>query len=287
LKDLVTLRDPTSSFTFLNYLHSQNRLQAFINLSTFTPFRREFSNYFRWCADRVIKESDGGVRVEYGSQVQHVTAVIEGDVCEKLRVYYRREGQIKFRDSSNLIFGIGGKGKRPRGFEGLLTNQSRVIHSSEYLEKIDSILEDLVKNREQSSPPLRVGILGSGQSSVEILLNLRERLSIKFPNSELHLIFRQAAIHPSDDSPFVNQVFDSRTTDLFYMLSSGSNEQGFGKMGPSGNTAPEDRTNGQAKVKGLLKEMRRTNYGVANPETLNSVSIATLSPIDSLIIFYF
>ncbi|WP_377274050.1 SidA/IucD/PvdA family monooxygenase [Peterkaempfera sp. SMS 1(5)a] len=37
LKDLVTLRNPTSKFSFVNYLHSVGRLDDFINLGTFTP----------------------------------------------------------------------------------------------------------------------------------------------------------------------------------------------------------------------------------------------------------
>ena len=35
LKDLVTLRNPTSRFSFLNYLKQRGRLEDFINLKTF------------------------------------------------------------------------------------------------------------------------------------------------------------------------------------------------------------------------------------------------------------
>src|SRR3954453_18428384 len=37
VKDLATMRDPRSSFTFLNYLHHKNRLIHFTNLGTFLP----------------------------------------------------------------------------------------------------------------------------------------------------------------------------------------------------------------------------------------------------------
>ncbi|KAL8883237.1 MAG: hypothetical protein Q9192_007331, partial [Flavoplaca navasiana] len=50
LKDLATLRDPTSKFTFINYLKSKNRLVAFTNLSTFLPLREEYNDYMSWCA---------------------------------------------------------------------------------------------------------------------------------------------------------------------------------------------------------------------------------------------
>src|SRR5829696_7673232 len=61
LKDLVTLRDPRSKFSFLNYLHSVDRLNEFVNLGTFTPYRMEISDYLQWVANSL-----GDVRVEYG-----------------------------------------------------------------------------------------------------------------------------------------------------------------------------------------------------------------------------
>ena len=44
LKDLVSLRDPTSPLTFVNYLHTKGRLEAFINCRTFYPSRTEFND---------------------------------------------------------------------------------------------------------------------------------------------------------------------------------------------------------------------------------------------------
>ncbi len=51
--DLVTQRDHTSSYSFLNYLNDRGRLSAFINLQTFTPSRREFHDYLPWAACRL------------------------------------------------------------------------------------------------------------------------------------------------------------------------------------------------------------------------------------------
>src|ERR1700727_537390 len=53
LKDLVTLRNPHSEFSFLNYLHTVGRLDDFINMGSFLPYRVEFSEYFAWVADRL------------------------------------------------------------------------------------------------------------------------------------------------------------------------------------------------------------------------------------------
>src|SRR5690606_15444079 len=46
LKDLVTLRNPASRFSFLSYLHARDRLVDFINHKTLFPLRAEFDDYF-------------------------------------------------------------------------------------------------------------------------------------------------------------------------------------------------------------------------------------------------
>ncbi|MFD1050739.1 SidA/IucD/PvdA family monooxygenase, partial [Kibdelosporangium lantanae] len=67
LKDLVTLRNPRSRFSFLNFLHDQNRLDEFVNLGTFNPFRWELSDYLQWVATNLEK-----VRIRYGARAENV-----------------------------------------------------------------------------------------------------------------------------------------------------------------------------------------------------------------------
>ena len=50
LADLVTLADPTSPYSFLNYLHEQGRLYRFYFHERFHVLRREFEAYCRWVA---------------------------------------------------------------------------------------------------------------------------------------------------------------------------------------------------------------------------------------------
>src|SRR2546423_3096035 len=59
LKDLVTLRNPRSRFSFVNYLHSVGRLDDFVNMGSFLPFRLEISDYLSWVTQSLEK-----VRVE-------------------------------------------------------------------------------------------------------------------------------------------------------------------------------------------------------------------------------
>ena len=67
LKDLVTLRNPSSPYSFVNYLHAQGRLVDFINLGTFYPCRLEYNDYLRWVAQQFADQCAYGesvVRVE-------------------------------------------------------------------------------------------------------------------------------------------------------------------------------------------------------------------------------
>ena len=49
LKDLVTLRNANSDFTFVNYLSERERLVDFIGRHTLFPSRLEFHDYLEWC----------------------------------------------------------------------------------------------------------------------------------------------------------------------------------------------------------------------------------------------
>jgi L-ornithine N5-oxygenase len=50
MKDMATMRNPRSEFTFINYLHQKDRLVEFANLNTFLPARVEYEDYMKWCA---------------------------------------------------------------------------------------------------------------------------------------------------------------------------------------------------------------------------------------------
>src|SRR5688500_19564425 len=53
LKDLVTMRNPSSDYSFLHYLQSRGRLVEFINHKVLFPLRIEFHDYLEWAAERM------------------------------------------------------------------------------------------------------------------------------------------------------------------------------------------------------------------------------------------
>jgi len=184
IKDLATLRDPRSEFTFLNYLHMKNRLVQFTNLDTFLPQRIEYQDYMEWCAgwfDEVV---------EYGHRVVSITpdTQAKGSHFEVLAMANHADNcnPITFR-GRHVVVGVGGNPHMPEPFPH---NHPRVLHSSQYATSIPTLLQDPLK-------PYRVAIVGGGQSAAEIFNDLHSR----YPNATTTLVIKSAALKPSDDSP--------------------------------------------------------------------------------------
>lgn len=192
LKDLATMRNPKSHFSFLNYLRQHDRLVPFINLSTLTPLREEFNDYMRWCA------SHFNDWVQYNQQVVSVTTGEKAPAAghhavESFQVTLRdvRSGDIRRLSAKDVIVATGGEKAIPKELSQPQL-QDYLIHSSEYLNTISQKLKE-----ENPVVPYRFAIVGGGQSAVEILQDLQSR----YPKSQTTLIFRDSALRPSDDSP--------------------------------------------------------------------------------------
>ncbi|WP_085316152.1 lysine N(6)-hydroxylase/L-ornithine N(5)-oxygenase family protein [Derxia lacustris] len=201
LKDLATLRNPASRFTFLNYLHEKRRLQDFINLKTFFPSRHEFNDYLGWaasCFDDLCA---------YAEEVFELLPVAEdnGEV-RLLRVRSRlRDGHVRERLTRNLVVSVGGLPNVPEQFRAL-RDDPRVFHSSGYLDAIGRHPE-----------ARRIAVIGAGQSAAEIFRDLNGRPGAP----RVDLVMRARSIKPSDDSPFVNEIFNADFTDYVYSRSPG------------------------------------------------------------------
>ncbi|KAJ9204032.1 hypothetical protein DTO271D3_3773 [Paecilomyces variotii] len=200
LKDLATFRNPRSHFTFLNYLHQKGRLVSFANLGTFLPARLEFEDYMKWCASHF---SD---LVAYGEEVIGVVpekADPRSPVIDSFAVFSKNTatGIVSARRARNVVIAAGGRPKIPAPFP----QDYRVLHSSAYCTTIPKLLTD-------PRAAYNVAVVGSGQSAAEIFHDLQ----VRYPNCRTTLIMRDTALRPSDDSPFVNEIFDPERVDTFY-----------------------------------------------------------------------
>lgn len=225
VKDLATLRDPRSHFTFLNYLHQNGRLVDFTNLSTFLPARREYEDYLRWCASHF----DEAVR--YNSEVVSVSPQIDENGVKVFTVVERNEktGATSTHRARNVIVAIGGQASIPKS---LPASSPRVIHSSQYAYMMPQMMKD-------RNAPVRVAVIGGGQSAAEIFNNVQEL----YPNSKTYLVMKSEFLKPSDDSPFVNSIFNPEFVDPLYSKSSSYRQT-------------------------LIQEAKQTNYGVVRLELI-------------------
>jgi L-ornithine N5-oxygenase len=198
LKDLVTLRNPTSDFSFLSYLHSADRLVDFINQKSLFPLRVEFHDYLAWAAARFTDE------VRYGNEVTKVTGVREGDAVDLFDVTARAaDGTTTTVRARNLVFGMGLTPHLPPG----ATLSDRVWHNRDLLDRVAQL-----RRSTAFPPPVRFAVVGAGQSAAEVTKYLHDN----FPHAEVCGVFSRYGYSPSDDSPFANRVFDPAAVDHYY-----------------------------------------------------------------------
>lgn len=193
LKDLVTLRNPASRFSFLSYLHAKGRLLDFINHKSLFPLRVEFHDYLEWAAAQL------GHLVRYSHEAIDVIPVHDGegriDHFDLIVQGRRLATVVKAR---NLVFATGLRARMPEG----ITTGARIWHSSELMSKVETV----------AGQPRRFIVAGSGQSAAEITAFLHER----FRHAEICGVFGRYGYSPADDSPFANRIFDPGAVDDFF-----------------------------------------------------------------------
>ncbi|MER7053665.1 lysine N(6)-hydroxylase/L-ornithine N(5)-oxygenase family protein [Streptomyces sp. NPDC000351] len=193
LKDLVTLRNPASEFSFLCYLRSKGRLVDFINHKSLFPLRVEFHDYFEWAAAQVDD------LVSYGHEVVGVAPALRDGAVEHLEVTVRSGEGLEIHRARNLVIGTGLRPLVPKGVE----RGDRVWHNSELLARADAL---------EGTSPSRFVIVGAGQSAAENVAYLHRR----FPGAEVCAVFSRYGYSPADDSGFANRIFDPAAVDDYF-----------------------------------------------------------------------
>ncbi|WP_217606634.1 lysine N(6)-hydroxylase/L-ornithine N(5)-oxygenase family protein [Chitinophaga sp. GbtcB8] len=187
LKDLVTMVDPTSQFTFLNFLKETGRLYMFASKGQFDGLkRREFVQYFKWAVARMqnLHFMSTVQRIEYKDDCFEVTV---NDVSYKAK---------------NLAMGAGLSANVP-GFCRKHIG-SGMVHSSQFL----------TSNVDFSGK--RIMVVGGGQSGAEVILFLlkeeeRLPLSVQWISSNYNFL-------PLENTPFSNELYTPKYSDYFYNL---------------------------------------------------------------------
>lgn len=213
-KDLVTYRNPRSKYTFLNYLFEKNRLVDFVNLNTFYPSRQEFRDYLSWVALNV------NAKVNYSCNI---------DIINENNNLFEIKVKNNIFKSKNIAFGLGLTPKFPKSIKPSI----RIFHNHNILNDIKKI-NNFAQNK--------IAILGAGQSAAEVI----NYLYSQFPKIEVHAIFSNFGLTPSDSSPYNNKIFNPETVDQWY--------------------------NSKNSIKNkLFNQLKTTNYSCVNEDLINKI----------------
>jgi lysine N6-hydroxylase len=191
--DLVTVVNPTSRFTFLNYLKEKKRLFKFaIHENNFVS-RKQYNDYCRWVASTL-------------QSLNFNSCITEVGYCDQTGLYLvsvlnLKNGEIKVFPAKHIVLGIGTEPLVPNCATSLA--HPLVIHSSEYLHHKTELLK-------QPS----ITIIGSGQSAAEVFLDLLQAAG----DFELNWFTRSERFYPMEYSKLTLEMTSPDYIDFFHSL---------------------------------------------------------------------
>lgn len=231
MADLVTLIDPTSPHSFLNYLHTQHRLLKFYFLEDFKIYRKEYNYYCQWVAAQLDS-------LVFDAQVIEVAFNQDCDESSNAKehngfvVTVQEQGEQKTYYAKNLVIGTGTQPTLPTALQKL-ANQApeRCMHTAHFANNFD--LEAIkAKNSKQNDNKsddrlTKIVVLGSGQSSAEVYRELFDQQldSNDEPKFQLDWITRSSGFFPMEYSPLGLEHFSPAYTDYFYQLDGATKAQ--------------------------------------------------------------
>lgn len=191
LKDLVTLADPQSRYSFLSFLFANRRLYRFINANFARVSRVEFNQYFRWVANRLPN-------LEFGQEVHSISFE------DKSFMVRTSHGQVR---AKNIVLGTGLQPAIPECAANFMNakNQSTLLHASRYF------------HQKPRTSGAKVVVVGGGQTGAEIVQHLLSTPEVA-PKT-LFWVSKRSNFLPLDESPFTNELFTPNYSDYFYGLS--------------------------------------------------------------------
>ncbi|MCF6408986.1 lysine N(6)-hydroxylase/L-ornithine N(5)-oxygenase family protein [Pseudalkalibacillus salsuginis] len=205
MADLVTLADPTSRYSFLNYLSKENRLYPFYFLQRLDIPRREYNDYCQWVANELESCRFGKRVVELDfNEAEELYLVTVLDIhTEETSVY----------KSKNLVLGTGGVPAIPKTFRGFPGED--VFHTAEYLSRQD-------RCREANS----ITVIGSGQSAAEVFRELlKDHMEHEY---RLNWITRSQSFLTMEESKLSVEQFSPDYVNYFYDFPQEKKDEIFG-----------------------------------------------------------
>lgn len=197
MADLVSLVEPTSPYSFLNYLKAHQRLYKFYFRENLYIPRKEYNHYCQW----VVKQLN---HVQFESRVADIAPILGG-----FQVITEHKGRLSVHQTRKLVLGTGTTPKLPAPLQKVAEQNKQCLHSSNYIHQCD---EDLSGN---------VVLVGSGQSAAEIFIDLFDRQinpETGQPKFHLYWLTRSAGFFPMENTPLGLESFSPDYMSYFYHL---------------------------------------------------------------------
>ncbi|SDO73536.1 lysine N(6)-hydroxylase/L-ornithine N(5)-oxygenase family protein [Lentzea jiangxiensis] len=194
--DLVTLADPTSPYSFLNYLKERGRLYSFYIRTSLFPLRAEFNDYCRWAAGKLDS-------VRFG----HRVVSIDHDPDEGVHVVtavVTATGEVTRVRGRKLVLGTGTTPNVPSAVDGADPGDE-VVHTSRYLHAKQELLR---KNS--------ITVVGSGQSAAEVYLDLLRNTASD--SCQVNWVTRSPRFFPLDYTRLTLEMTSPDYLDYFFSL---------------------------------------------------------------------
>ncbi|WP_369144380.1 lysine N(6)-hydroxylase/L-ornithine N(5)-oxygenase family protein [Streptomyces sp. R44] len=189
MSDLVTLADPTSPYSFLNYLKEKGRLYSFYIRENFYPLRTEYNDYCRWAAGKLTS-------IRFSTTVTSVAY----EEPEELYVVTTAGGET-FR-SRRVVLGTGTPPYVPETCRDL---GGDLIHNSRYL-----------PHKEELQRKKSITLVGSGQSAAEIYYDLLSEIDTH--GYRLNWVTRSPRFFPLEYTKLTLEMTSPEYVDYFHAL---------------------------------------------------------------------
>ncbi|PWH05430.1 L-lysine 6-monooxygenase [Brachybacterium endophyticum] len=205
LADLVTMADPTSPYSFLQFLKETGRLYPFFIRESFYPLRSEYDRYCRWVADKLGTLRWGRRVSSVAEEGEHL--LVTADVLDENGAVV---GQEQHR-GRHVVLSVGTAPVLPPALAGLAEqgegddSAPPVLHSSQYLPAREQLLESG-----------SVTIVGSGQSAAEIYRDLLEEATER--GTRVDWVTRSPRFFPMEYTKLTLEMTSPEYTDFFRSL---------------------------------------------------------------------
>ncbi|ABX49976.1 L-lysine 6-monooxygenase (NADPH) [Shewanella baltica OS195] len=194
MSDLVTMADPTSRYSYLNFAKKTGRLYPFYIRENFFLPRHEYNLYCQWVSQQLSN-------LKFGFKVTQVD-YNAGESIYRVTGFDRRSGKTHTYQCRKLVLGTGTEPYLPKDCP---IQDARVMHTASYMQQ---------KTYLQSQSAITV--IGSGQSAAEVFYDLLQ--DIDTYGYQLNWMTRSARFYPLEYTKLTLEMTSPDYVDYFHEL---------------------------------------------------------------------